>query len=112
MDLDEITRLCGQLKIDDDDGHVTTESLKCSEEEIGDAALKCLRYRSWLQALTSSAWPRNDMNSGRDVPNANPGSCMGVVKETDGVIQVREHSLNESREIEEELEVYGISTVE
>ncbi|PON32156.1 hypothetical protein TorRG33x02_356820, partial [Trema orientale] len=53
-----------------------------------------------------------DLNSGRDVPNANPSSSMGAVKETAGIIQVREHSLNENREIEEELEVYGISTVE
>ncbi|PON97217.1 hypothetical protein TorRG33x02_069730 [Trema orientale] len=88
------------------------ECLKHSEEEIGDAALKRLRYRSWLRALTSSIRPRTDLNYGRDVSNANPGSSIGVVKETAGVVQVREHRLNENREIEEELEVYGISTVE
>ncbi|PON42633.1 LOW QUALITY PROTEIN: hypothetical protein PanWU01x14_280270 [Parasponia andersonii] len=92
--------------------HKARECLKRSEEEIGVAALKRLRYGSWMRAPISSLRPRTDLNSGRDVLNANPGSSMGVVKETASVVQVREHSVNENREIEEELEVYGVSTVE
>ncbi|PON78633.1 hypothetical protein PanWU01x14_018910, partial [Parasponia andersonii] len=93
-------------------GEVDVKAEGVFEEEIGAAALKRLRYGSWLRAPISSIRPRTDLNSGRDVPNANPGSSMGVVKETASVFQVREHSLNENREIEEELEVYGVSTVE
>ncbi|PON77113.1 hypothetical protein TorRG33x02_240850, partial [Trema orientale] len=85
--------------------------LKRCEEEHGFAALKLLQYGSWLRAPTPVPQSRGDGNSIRDTyigskfgSNDYSGSNTEKEAEVKGLDLFRINHVNETKELEEEME--------